>query len=390
MTAFRLVDPRRLLRHPAWDALAVGLAIAHGVVLVTFPSLLLIAVATWWNANTIAHHFIHLPFFRSPWLNGLYSAYSSLLLGVPQSLWRKRHLSHHFPRKERAVAARSSGRWPGASSQIAFEACLVAACWTAIAVADLRSFASIYLPGWAIGMGLCQLHGHYEHARGTTSHYGWLYNVLFFKDGYHLEHHARPGEHWSRLDRGTRPTGHTSRWPPVLRWLDGLSLNGLERLVLAAPLLQRLVLRAHRRAFVRLQSAIGPVGRGLVVGGGLFPRTPLILRALFPDAHLTVVEADRDHILRARVFTDFDRGIVWNEGSYDPSRHADVDLVVVPLAYVGDRLRLYDEPPAARVLVHDWIWRRRGESVIVAWWLLKRMNLVRGAVHRAETRVPAA
>jgi hypothetical protein len=214
--------------------------------------------------------------------------------------------------------------------------------------------------------------------------------VLFFKDGYHLEHHARPGEHWSRLDRVVRPSGHTSRWPPVLRWLDSLSLNGLERLVLVSPVLQRLVLRAHRRAFVRLQSAVGPVHRALVVGGGLFPRTLLILRDLFPEAHLTVVEADRDHLLRARAFSDFDRDVVWDEETYDPTRDADVDLVVVPLAYVGDRLRLYDEPPAARVLVHDWIWHRRGEGVIVAWWLLKRINLVRGSGCRSQTRVPAA
>jgi len=27
--------------------------------------------------------------------------------------------------------------------------------------------------------------------------------------------------------------------------------------------------------------------------------------------------------------------------------------------------------------VHDWIWHRRGEGVIVSWALLKRLNLVK-------------
>ena len=46
------------------------------------------------------------------------------------------------------------------------------------------------------------------------------------------------------------------------------------------------------------------------------------------------------------------------------------DLVVIPLAFVGDRESvLYRAPPAPRVLVHDWIWRRRADrrhSVVVS------------------------
>ena len=50
------------------------------------------------------------------------------------------------------------------------------------------------------------------------------------------------------------------------------------------------------------------------------------------------------------------------------------DLIVVPLAYVGDREALYrgEGPP---LLVHDWIWRRRGASVVISPLLLKRLNL---------------
>ena len=53
------------------------------------------------------------------------------------------------------------------------------------------------------------------------------------------------------------------------------------------------------------------------------------------------------------------------------------DLVVVPLAYVGDKQAFFDAPPAPIVIVHDWIWTRRGtRSAIVSWWLLKRLNRV--------------
>jgi hypothetical protein len=52
-------------------------------------------------------------------------------------------------------------------------------------------------------------------------------------------------------------------------------------------------------------------------------------------------------------------------------------LLVIPLSFVGDRRVIYDLPPAPAVLVHDWIWRSRGESVVVSWLLLKRLNLVR-------------
>ena len=37
---------------------------------------------------------------------------------------------------------------------------------------------------------------------------------------------------------------------------------------------------------------------------------------------------------------------------------------------------IYQKPPAPAVLVHDWIWRARGTSLIVSWLLLKRLNLV--------------
>jgi hypothetical protein len=53
-----------------------------------------------------------------------------------------------------------------------------------------------------------------------------------------------------------------------------------------------------------------------------------------------------------------------------------VDLVVVPLSFMGDRRAVYEHPPARIVLVHDWLWNSHGGGVRVSWLLLKRLNLV--------------
>ena len=49
---------------------------------------------------------------------------------------------------------------------------------------------------------------------------------------------------------------------------------------------------------------------------------------------------------------------------------------VIPLAFIGDRKRIYRYPPAKMALVHDWMWRPGGEGARVSWLLLKRLNLV--------------
>jgi hypothetical protein len=355
-----------LLRHSPWDAVLIWLSVVHALALVTIPSIPLVAIALWWNANTIAHNFIHTPFFRSRALNVCYSLFLSLVQGFPQTLWRHRHLAHHAAQSRRFV-------W---TWQFAIELTVVLASWAiAFAVAP-STFAGIYLPGYAIGLGLCYLQGHFEHVRGsTTSHYGRIYNLCFFNDGYHVEHHQRPGEHWTRLPRRVDADADRSRWPPVLRWLDALSLEGLERLVLRSPALQRFVLAAHERALRRLLPSHPPIGRVTIVGGGLFPRTALILRRLLPDASLTVVEEKAAHIEMARRFLD-DR-VTFRHEFYDPRTARDsADLVVVPLAFDGDRRALYDHAPAPMLLVHDWLWRRHARGVPVSWLLLKRLNLV--------------
>lgn len=352
-------------RRSFWDALFVALALAHGLALVRFPSIPLIALGLWWNANTIAHNFIHRPFFQSRRLNAIFSIVESLVLGIPQRLWRDRHLAHHAGKPWR-------WRW---SWQLAWETGLVLALGWGLVARAPDFFLTVYLPGWLLGLGLCQLQGHFEHAHGTASHYGRLYNLLFFNDGYHVEHHARPSEHWRRLPSHKQTGASASRWPAVLRWLEHSNLDALERLVLRSQVLQRFVLEKHERAFRALLPELADVRRVGIVGGGIFPRTTLILQRLLPDAHLTIIDASEESLWSARRFLNCN--VEFIHGFFDASLPADIDLVVIPLAFIGDRSAIYRCPPAPAVLVHDWIWHRHGRGVVVSLPLLKRLNLVK-------------
>ena len=379
------------------DLLLVALAALHAAAIVAAPSLLLIAVGVWWNSNTIAHNFIHRPFFRSRSLNVLFGAGQSVLVGIPQTLWRDRHLSHHAD-----VAWRLR-----LSPRLAAEVALVVALWGFLATAHAEFFVMTYLPGYLVGLTLCALQGHYEHAGATTSHYGRLYNVLCFNDGYHVEHHAYPGVHWTALPARRVHDAPASAWPPLLRWVSRHSsrgeqgerrrmpgaprvpyvpgvpnvpgvLDSLERMVLGSALLQRFVLRAHREAFRGLFAQFPPPRRIAIVGGGLFPRTALVVRELAPRAEIVVIDSCRAHVETARRMLGDD--VRFEHARFSAGDNVrDFDLVVIPLAFRGDRAAIYRRPPAPAVLVHDWLWRRHGQGRRVSLALLKRINLVRAA-----------
>jgi hypothetical protein len=364
-TAAAGVSRTGVLAHSRRDGVLVALAAGWGAVLLAAPSAWAVALSLWWGSNTVAHCFLHRPFFRWRPLNLLFALYLTVLLGVPQSVWRARHLAHHSGRPWRFRLRR----------QTLAEVGLVLGLWGMLLARHPTFFLTAYAPGYAIGLGLCWLHGHYEHARGTLSHHGRLYNLLFFNDGYHVGHHAHPGLHWTLVPQAESAATPTSRWPAVLRWLDALSLDGLERLVLGSPRLQRWVLAAHERAFRTLLPPLPEAPRVAIVGGGLYPRTLLVLRRLLPGARFLLIDRSADNLELAAAFLAGDVEVV--HAAYEPSQLGVVDAAVFPLAFVGDRAAIYRHPPAPVVFVHDWAWRRRGEGVVVAPWLGKRLNRVR-------------
>ena len=344
----------------------LALAAGYGVLLVRFPSAPMIAIGVWWTSNTISHNFIHRPFFPSRAGNAAFGLYLSVLLGIPQSVWRDRHLAHHAGVRPRIR------RTPELAAQLAG----VVGLWTVLAWTAPSFFIWTYAPGYLLGLVLCALHGFYEHHHGTTSHYGRVYNLLFFNDGYHVEHHARPGVHWSRLPDYRDASAQASRWPACLRWLDAWSLVALERVALRSPRLQRMLIDVHARALQRLLDSVPrPPLSIAIVGGGLCPRTAFALQLICPAARLTIIDGNAAHLEIGRHLLG-DGRVEFRHEWFAAGRANEFDLVIIPLSFVGDREAIYQRPPAAAVIVHDWLWRRRGTSRVVALPLLKRVNLV--------------
>ncbi|MBX3131534.1 MAG: fatty acid desaturase [Polyangiaceae bacterium] len=352
-----------------------------------------VALGMAWGSNTVSHIQLHTPLFRARWQNKAYSLYLSALLGIPQSVWRARHLWHH--------AGEPADRPPrGWTRRTWLEGAVVACVFALLAAWSLEVFFLAYLPGYLLGLGVCRLQGDMEHAatgdphRGV-SYYGAVYNRLWFNDGYHAEHHRFPALHYSQLPHVTADVSSSvgvteSSLPPLLRPLSalvaswnaalGAALCALERLALRSEALQRFLVTSHARAFALVLAALPRAPRRIiVVGGGLFPRTVLVLARLLPNARLVVIDRSEQSIARARAYLGA-RGLAGRarfvQAAFDPALHCDADLVVTPLAFVGDPELLRRVTSRAPLLSHDWLWRVRGHrSAPVSRLLLKKVSL---------------
>jgi hypothetical protein len=334
-----------------WDVVPVTVALAYGVLLLAWPSIPLIAIGLWWIANTISHHFIHRPFFRTRSLNIVFSCWLSLLLGLPQSLWRARHLAHLRSKagqtRELKLAPHIISNRAGTSSlffrilDCLFLAWFSGGSWSLLPAGTLRT---------------CSRHGQSLRL---------VLQFLLFNDGYHIEHHLRPSANWRELPHHRASKGKASRWPAVLRWLEVVNLCAFERMVLRFPTLQHFVLKRHEAAFRSLLRGLPPKTRIGIVGGGLFPRTAMILRGLLPEARLTLIDQSEDNLSIARRFLFRELGHPSVRGSgatdawegtqlclrsrssaefinkrFEPATVCEYDLLVIPLAFEGDRRAL--------------------------------------------------
>ncbi|MEZ4268293.1 MAG: fatty acid desaturase [Myxococcota bacterium] len=354
------------------------------------------ALWVWWGSNTIAHNHLHNPLFTSRSANRGLALFLTATLSIPQTLWRDRHLAHHA-----GVAPRLRlGR------RLLTEFALVFACLGLLAWLAPLLLAAALLPGLAVGLGLCALQGRYEHRRehldfsDGVSTYGWLHNAVWFNDGHHAEHHQSPRRHWSKLPAARLAGAPVSARAPMMRIFlaepgrtRGRVLAWLERLALKSPPVQRFLVQTHARALGRLLPRVSPTPptRVLIVGGGLFPRTALALAELLPDATLVLLDAEPAHLdgarahLAARGLTEprvrFRHG-VWRPGASASAEADPAELVVVPLAFEGDRDALFRPGPVPR-LVHAFPWDREARGLpaepISRLLLGKRLVAVGGA-----------
>ena len=134
--------------------------------------------------------------------------------------------------------------------------------------------------------------------------------------------------------------------------------------------LQGYVLRCHERALANLLRDVVGVERIGIVGGGLFPRTAIILSKLMPGSRLTVIDLNARNLETASEMLP--AGVKRMNQPFDSKRHDGFDLLVFPLSLQGERRAIYERPPTPLDCVHDWIWRPRGDTRIVSWLLLKR------------------
>jgi hypothetical protein len=375
------------LRHER-DGIVAAAALAHGLVAggllwlsallePPLPSrsaiVLLLALGLYWGCNTFSHIHLHAPLWRSATLNRLFSLALTLSLAVPQRLWQRQHLRHHSLPDPRGDRLRAWG-W----AEIAV---LVAAIGAAAATVPALLLGT-WLPAVTLGLLFCALAGHGEHAAAAAGvdHRGRLYNRLCFNDGHHCAHHRAPALHWTQLPGASLEVDVRSRWPPLVRWLDlpGRALNpivatlldGLERLALRAGSLRALLLATHAPALRALLEELAPPPGAVVVivGGGLFPRTALLLGDLLPDARLILLDVSAANLTRAAAWLSpsLRARTELRCAHFDPARPVACDLLVIPLAFRGDRRALYLCPPAPAVLVHDWWWRRLPASTSVS------------------------
>jgi hypothetical protein len=356
----------------AHGALAVALTLGPGGPL----AILTLAVALCWSANTVSHIHLHTPLFPGRRANAVFSLYLTILLAIPQGHWRRRHLRHH-----------QLGAPPASARDLAEPVVLIVAL-LALGVWAPARLLGLWAPATALGLVLCALQGRGEHLHPPgVDHHGRLYNRLWFNDGHHAAHHRHPDLHWTELPAHRRPDDVVSGWPPVLRWINELpaaanrvqaaALDALERVALGLPALQRLLLRTHEPALRALLPLAGPIRDVIIVGGGLYPRSALLLGRLLPGARLTLVDTSAAHLIRAAAHLPPHWTVRLRCAHFDAAAPMACDLLVIPLGFRGDRARLYREPPAPAVLVHDWLWRRRGSaSARVSLALGKRLNLV--------------
>jgi hypothetical protein len=344
--------------------------------------------------NTSAHLHLHAPLFRSKPLNRLLSSLLCALTAVPQALWRTRHLAHHAGRPLRMAQA----------GELVADG-LAAAASFGIAAA----FGPAAFGGWTLSLAwalaFAHLQGRMEHlggARHGVSYYGAIYNWLWFNDGYHAEHHRAMSTHWTALPAAAPPDSATrSALPPQLRglpplvtrlarartagmsWLVPRVLCSLERGCLWFPPLGAAMVRGHARAFARLRPLIGSPRRIVVIGAGLFPRSALALGAVFPEAQLVLVDARAEHLARARHHLACTAPELAARATYQTMRVRDLasfsaDLVVIPLAFEGDRTRLWTQAAHPALAVHEWSSGPTSPaSVRVSRLLCKRIRFVR-------------
>ncbi|NWB99520.1 fatty acid desaturase [Pseudomonas gingeri] len=245
-----------MFKHSGLDGMLVILSLAHiacwVVPVVWFDdlsvfSLLILAlvnvVLMCTNYQCIAHNFIHNAFFKSRSGNSVFSVVNTLALGMPQSFYKSHHINHHVfnnddwvgnqPPKDKSslylygsyaqeesllrytllsyfrlsIAELFKDAYQRVGGLVIVEVSALVCAVMLIVVYQPFAFVLFVLPVHYVGTSMASLENYAEHhgcdpandMSNSVSSYSQLYNLLWFNNGYHQEHHCMPDIHWARL-----------------------------------------------------------------------------------------------------------------------------------------------------------------------------------------------
>src|SRR6516225_4296460 len=248
---------RPFFRYSAFDAIPALCGV--GLVVLLFWSFLCFSTMSWWlvgaafvavtwsycwNLQCISHNFIHNPFFTRQWLNRAFGVLETLTIGVPHVLYHHYHMNHHWGDNDAKDADGNTKDWSSIYRhsrddnpepfwryvflsffrvevmpvlrvtarqrqlpQLAFESLALGGFWALMAWVNWRYLVFFYLPSYYLGWTLSYAEGYLEHYgcqpgnqyANSVSSYNRLYNLLWFNNGYHQEHHFDPKTHWTLM-----------------------------------------------------------------------------------------------------------------------------------------------------------------------------------------------
>jgi fatty acid desaturase len=198
------------------------------------------------NYQCVAHNFCHNVFFNSKALNDVFSVINTLANTFPQTLFKYHHFNHHTSTNDKAtkygetkdrtsiyryskVLGKQEGFWA-----YSFKSPLrtsMTKLWQVtrekgaekLAIIETVSLAAflavIFLVSWQFGLlvllvlyfgQVLSFAENYAEHGGTVntsnldnsvSCYARWYNLIWFNNGYHQEHHYRPQVHWTEVPR---------------------------------------------------------------------------------------------------------------------------------------------------------------------------------------------
>jgi fatty acid desaturase len=212
------------------------------------PAFIAIMWSYCWNLQCISHNFIHNPYFTNEWLNRAFGLLETVALGVPHILYHHYHLNHHFGDNDKKGPDGKTRDWssiyrygkndepenfwsyifisyfraelvpvvrkcfihgPAHIGQLLAETVVLVTFWAVMLAVDWRYVVYFYLPSYYLGWVLSYAEGYLEHYRcqpdnhfaNSVSSYHRLYNLLWFNNGYHQEHHWAPKAHWTTMEQ---------------------------------------------------------------------------------------------------------------------------------------------------------------------------------------------